>query len=259
MDNRSDQLRSPRPRLHGVRQIVRFNWPHYVASLLVLTTAIIVLVTIALPPLARLILALAVALVTWWALTSLIVSYWVYDHARVADGRRIARWLEAPPRRWALLLAGVDDSSVALRAAWPVSSGHVIDIYDRRMHEPSVARARAAGAAGCGALPAAFDRLPFREGVLDAVFLVFAAHEIRSPAQREQFFGELRRILTPGGRVIVVEHARDAANFVAFGPGFMHFLPAREWPRLAAQSGLVIERAARWTPLVRAFILRRPT
>ena len=96
MDNRSDQLRSPRPRLHGVRQIVRFNWPHYVASLLVLTTAIIVLVTISLPPLARLILALAVALVTWWTLASLVVSYWVYDHARVADGRRIARWLGHP-------------------------------------------------------------------------------------------------------------------------------------------------------------------
>src|SRR5436190_6210 len=75
------------------------------------------------------------------------------------------------------------------------------------------------------ALSARLTALPFAGGTLDALFLVFAAHEIRRPELRLRFFQELRRTLAPRGRLLIVEHLRDPANFAAFGPGFFHFLP----------------------------------
>jgi hypothetical protein len=56
---------------------------------------------------------------------------------------------------------------------------------------------------------------------------------------------------------VVVEHLRDLANTLAFGPGALHFLPRREWLRLAAASGLALHDEARLTPFVRAFFLAR--
>ena len=43
--------------------------------------------------------------------------------------------------------------------------------------------------------------LPFKSGSFDLVVLMFAAHEVRDPAARVCFFGELRRILADGGKL----------------------------------------------------------
>ncbi len=85
--------------------------------------------------------------------------------------------------------------------------------------------------------------------------MIFAAHEIRGPEVRLAFFRELRRILDPGGRIVLVEHLRDLANFLVFGPGFWHFLPEKEWLRLGRESRLVLHRSFRVTPFVRVFVL----
>jgi hypothetical protein len=49
---------------------------------------------------------------------------------------------------------------------------------------------------------------------------------------------------------VLVEHTRDAASFLAFGPGFLHFLPRSEWLRLVAASGLRVAKELRITPFV---------
>ncbi|MDQ6615338.1 MAG: class I SAM-dependent methyltransferase [Actinomycetota bacterium] len=80
-------------------------------------------------------------------------------------------------------------------------------------------------------------RLPLRSGSLDAIVLVFSAHEIRDREQRAGLFDEFGRPLAPGGRVILVKHLRDWANVAAFGPGAWHFQTRRTWMAVAERVG----------------------
>jgi hypothetical protein len=92
---------------------------------------------------------------------------------------------------------------------------------------------------------------------VDAAFLLLSAHELRQHASRVAFLRELHRILTTDGRVVMAEHLRDLPNFLAFGPGFLHFHSRRTWRRAAVEAGLEIEREFRITPFVAVFIVRR--
>ena len=90
------------------------------------------------------------------------------------------------------------------------------------------------------------------------MLLLLAAHELRRRADRLAFFREARRVLAPGGRIVLVEHLRDAANFAPFGPGFLHFLSRREWLATIAKSRLQIVQEFPITPFVRVFLLAAP-
>ena len=85
---------------------------------------------------------------------------------------------------------------------------------------------------------------------MDTIFLLFAAHEIRNPNERQQFFEELKRILKLDGELVLVEHLRDLPNTFAFGPGAWHFYPLNEWETIAKQSGFRIHIQKRMTPFI---------
>ena len=134
----------------------------------------------------------------------------------------------------------------------------ILDIYDaREMTEPSIARAREMHPSPNPAVAGKLDKLPLPDGDRDAVFLLFAAHEIRQPARRAEFFREVARVLAGTGQLVLVEHLRDWKNLVAFGPGFLHFYPSSEWLRLAHQAGLKIERETSVTAFVRCFVMSK--
>ena len=83
--------------------------------------------------------------------------------------------------------------------------------------------------------------------------------ELRSVAARGALFTELRRVLGPGGRIVIAEHLRDWANFLAFGPGFLHFHSRRTWADCFSRHRFDIHREFSITPFVRVFVLRRLT
>ena len=83
-----------------------------------------------------------------------------------------------------------------------------------------------------------------------------SVHELRSDAERTAWFVSARASLTAEGQVVVVEHVRDFANFLAFGPGFMHFHSGASWQSCWQQAGLDLHRQFRITPFVRVFVLR---
>ncbi len=58
-------------------------------------------------------------------------------------------------------------------------------------------------------------------------------------------------------KIILVEHVRDLANFVAFGPGFLHFLSVASWRKSWEAGGFNLDASFRITPFVRVFVLKK--
>lgn len=163
-----------------------------------------------------------------------------------------------PPRRYANLHAGFDEFSNVLAARFPESERVVLDFFDgERMTEPSIARARALPTNQPPAQHVEFAALPLNDDELDAAFLIFAAHELREHDARAQLLRELARALKGSCRVIVAEHLRDLPNFLAFGPGFLHFHSRAQWLRGFAAARLPISDEFPLTAFVRVFVLEK--
>lgn len=254
-----------RGRYQGVLQILQFNWRMYLA-----TTGGLVAAALAWPllPIAgRIALVAGFAPAVFWMVASLAVSHYVYDRFPIYDLHWLERTLRAAPRRWINLHAGWDETSGVLAAIFPDAVGEAVDLFDpRTMTEPSIRKAsqmqqarqaRQTSGAAVPSISARYDALPFENGTVDAAFAIFAAHELRRREQREKFFGEVRRVLTANGELVVMEHARDWCNFLAFGPGFLHFFARHEWREVARSANLEVLVEFELTPFVHVFVMKR--
>jgi SAM-dependent methyltransferase len=244
--------------MHGLRQIVRFNWPFYaVAATLVIAARPVIArlpVTIGI----RSFLYSATGLAGFWIAGSLAASWIVYDRSRLTEWDWIRDALGFSPLAWLNIHAGLDESTPIVRRLLAPSQGRVFDIFDPvEMTEPSIARVRRLSRSPIDTEPVDFRCLPVPAASVDAAFLLLSAHELRTNAARGALFAELHRVLRPAGRVIVAEHLRDCANFAAFGPGFLHFMSRRTWKRSFAHARFVIHTEFSITPFVRVFVLRR--
>jgi len=256
--NTSDQHQPKRCRFDGLLRIVRYNWSLYAAGLLsIMIGSVWLWFGNTTYPWLRLIVAGGVLLAAWWWFASLAASHWIYDRSALYRWTWIPHFLPAKPRRWLNLHAGLDEASATLQKSFPDSTGRTCDFYDTaEMSEPSIRRARAKNTAP-PAEHVDYRHLAFPDTTFDTVFLLFAAHELRRASSRETFFHEVSRVLTASGTVLLVEHVRDLANFTAFGPGLLHFMPSNEWRRLAKVAGLEIKKEQHMTPFVKVMLLRK--
>jgi SAM-dependent methyltransferase len=242
-----------RGRFQGVAAIVRFNWPFYVASCLVIVAGLVLGIYLS-GWLAAMVLT-GTALALWLTFASLLASWWVYDVSDLhryhwltrAAGRSTGRWINAH--------SGFDETTLALKERLP-GEWIVLDHFDPVcMSEPSIHRAKKLYPPLPGTLAAPFDRWPVAHEAINGIFGLLAIHELRTHADRVKWFAEARRVLAPGGRVILVEHVRDAANFIVFGPGFLHFHSIRTWEKSWQEAGFRSKESFRISPWVRVFIL----
>ena len=203
------QLRKP---WQGVGNIVRFNWHFYVlASAL---AGLLLLATWWLPTAWRGYIAAALVMLVGSTLLSLLVSAYVYDWSNLYR----LDWLADTPSPISLVSinAGFDETSHLLAAKLQAASLTVLDFYDPARHtEVSIKRARQAYPPYPGTQRVLTSALPVASSSADKVFSMLAAHEIRNETERVAFFQEAARILKPDGQVIIVEHLRDRANFLA--------------------------------------------
>jgi len=240
----------------GMFQIVRFNWQFYFATVASVGIGLIALPL--LPPAAGAIMFFFLAPSLFWTVSSLLVSHFVYDVFPLYDMRWIARALSHAPRRWANIHNGFDETSPGLSLVFPNAVGETVDIFDPHvMTEKSIQRARQLKLCATPSLQARYDALPFRSDSMDAVFSIFVAHELRRHHQRIALFREIGRILTSDGEFVLVEHLRDWRNFLAFGPGFLHFFSQPAWRNAASDAHLALRTDFSLTPFVHVYVFRR--
>jgi SAM-dependent methyltransferase len=154
---------------------------------------------------------------------------------------------------------GFDEASAALRQKFAGVNWQVLDHFNaNHMTEASIRRARALFPPAPGTLSSRYDAWPVAVDSVDAVFSLLAVHELRSESERRAWFAEARRCLRHGGRLLLVEHVRDVANFLAFGPGFLHFHSAASWRRCWESAGFRSVDEFRITSFVRIFVLTTP-
>ena len=241
-------------RPNGAVRILVYNWPAYVVTW---ALALAMFALAFLEPGLRTMAAIAGAVPILWSAVSLLVSLYIYDRSTVFGGTWISALLPTSVRNWATIHAGLD-AEVELDGVMPGRCLARLDIFDSSlMTSASIKRARTHTERANTAVPCRPTALKLEDQACDTVVVAFAAHEIRNRVARERFFDELHRCLRSGGRVVLLEHLRDLANFLAFGPGCLHFLARREWLRLARKANLVVANETRITPFIMALALER--
>jgi len=229
----------------GVAQVLRYNWPAYAGAAGFLTLALIA------PRRLRRLLLAAGLTGAWFAAASLVVTNLVYDRSEYARWDWPRGVIPHPPRRVAVLHAGLDNVSANLRGLWPDAEIQVVDFYDATtMTEPAIARARAGRRHG--------DALDDIRRDLDAAFVVLAAHELRTDVDRASFFRSVGDALAPAGRLVLLEHLRDLQNAAVYGPGALHFLPRSDYITAFGDARLELLEERAMTPFLRLFVLARP-
>lgn len=248
----------------GAVRIFLYNRPTYLLTWSAALLAMALAAGLPAPWGVSVLLGLGASVAVGWSCVSLAVSAYVYDRSPLVGGLWLARagLLPASVSRWATVHAGLD-AEVEVAAVLPGTCLARLDIFDAAIMTPSIARARRLEDSGLvvtrthHSVRCPAGALALGPDSCDVVMVAFTAHEIRDARVREAFFSELRRVLRPGGRVVLVEHLRDAPNFGAFGPGFMHFLPRGEWIRLAEHAQLARVAEVRVTPWVMALALEK--
>jgi len=236
--------------------VVSFNRHFFYIALVACAMAFSLMLLIH-QPLVRWTLGLGIAAGSYFIIASVIASYFNYDYS---DLYKLRRWptksFPSNPASAIIIHAGFDPASGAFRARYPDTSVRVLDFFTpEETTEASIQLAHHLNPPTGPQEHTALDAWPVDTVSQDAVMALSAAHEIRDDARRASFFREAKRVLRPGGRVVVIEQLRDLPNFLCFGAAAFHFLSRRTWLRSFRDSGLVLEREFSITPFMRAFVL----
>lgn len=242
-----------RPPWLGIKHIVWFNWHFYLYAILLIAA-----MTIAYRythGITALLLLLFITGTTLTLIISLFVSWYVYD----LSGLYSLNWLNGMLPATGTIVnihAGFDETSALLQARYPGNQLQVVDFYDPKKHtEWSIARARNVYPPfpGTVTISTTAETLPVKEASI--ILLILAAHEIRNDVERTAFFRTLGSALSPGGKIVVVEHLRNLPNFFAYTIGAFHFLPWTSWKKTFQDAGLQITNRKKINPFIHLFVL----
>ncbi len=242
-----------RQKFQGVLNILSFNRHFYVIGLIVLAIIIIGLFLLKVPLIWPIIV---VSVFSYGLLMPLIISAYVYDFSGYYD----FKWLkqlqlgELKSGQVVNINAGFDETSFILKNNFPDSRLRVFDFYNPENHtEPAIIRARKVSSTYPDTKQISTDYIPLEDNSVNIVFLLSAAHEIRTHKEKVSFLKECKRICKPNGKVITVEHLRDVPNFFAFSIGFTHFFSKKTWHKAFNEAGFLSFKETKFTPFMSIF------
>ena len=235
--------------------LARYNWLLYVCATVVAIVGISLCLA-ATSTMIRLVGGVAAFVAVWYSIASFLAFHAMFDRSSLLRGTWLPELLVSAPERWVQVSVCLEETTLPMKELFPATEGVLLDIFSPSvMTEPAVTRARSASQKSH-----AVAVTPASLGVPDkwahATVITLAAHEVRNAAMRESLFCELSRITATNGRIVVVEHLRNFASFLAFGPGFLHFLPRREWIRLSTHTGMRLISESSITPFVNVFVFK---
>ena len=184
----------------------------------------------------------------WWRTHPSACPYgqrfWVQPPHPVISRKRLREVL-APSDGERVLEVGPGTGYYTLDVAQWVGRGGRVEIFDlqQEMLDHTMARARASGLANITPSQGDARRLPYPDAAFDAALLVATLGEI---PDQEAALRELRRVLEPGGRLVVGELFGDP-----------HWVRPGRLRERAEAAGLVFERRS-GSPLGYFARLRRP-
>jgi ubiquinone/menaquinone biosynthesis C-methylase UbiE len=165
----------------------------------------------------------------------------------------------------AVLDVGCGTGTLLIEAAKRVGPGGSAQGIDRSAEMLAHARGKAA-AQGVSAkfVEESSDRLPFPDASFDAVFCTLMLHHLPAPMQMATI-AEMRRVLRPGGRMVIVDMQQPAKISAVFSHiGLVHLFRSRatlpNWQKieeLLTQRGIrLASRRAVWGETVCALVGR---
>ena len=249
-------MESVRKPFQGILNILRFNWHLYLIaagfiSFLYLISFILVEPYLTIDYVLQ-------GLIVLSTLISLFVSLYIYDLSGLYEFQWLSELPVSAGCRVVNINAGFDETSALLQQRFVDADLDVYDFYDPLKHtEVSIKRARKAYLPFKGTLAISTSNLPLPDKHADYIFLIFSAHEIRNHGERTIFFNELRRIIKPGGKIVLLEHLRDVSNFCAYNIGFFHFLSKSSWYNTFKHSDLRVLQETKFTPFITHFMLEK--
>jgi hypothetical protein len=235
--------------------LVRYNWPLYVVCLSVLVLGMVIFAMTRLPFPVRLLALTAACVASWYAVASFFAFYLMFDRPKFLGGEWLTRCVTSPPQTCVQISVCVEETTLPLQQVFPESKYTQFDLFDSEvMTEPAINRAKHEALTSANAIAKA-DLIPLDAGLSEFTLVTLAAHEIRNPRLRHNFFAELRRITASNGCVVIAEHLRNLPAALAFGPGLFHFYPRSEWITLATASGLRVHSEFDINPFIHVFVL----
>jgi ubiquinone/menaquinone biosynthesis C-methylase UbiE len=242
-----------RRKFQGVLNILSFNRHFYIFGLFALLLVIVSQIVLQWPDVLFWIVILAFL---YGLLMPLIVSAYVYDFS----GYYHFDWLKktgisnSNPDLILNINAGFDETSFILESHFPQATLKVFDFYNPEKHtEQAIIRARKVSLTFPDTAQIATDFIPLDDKSVDIIFLLSAAHEIRSQQEKIVFLKECYRLCKPTGQVIMVEHLRDLPNFIAFSIGFTHFFSRRVWRKAFKTAGFSSLSETKFTTFMSVF------
>jgi len=242
-----------RTKFQGALNILSFNRHFYVAGILVLILILLGLAIFQVPALWGWVI---VGAFLYGLLMPLVISAYVYDFSGYYD----FNWLkdlgliDGKPKKLININAGFDETSFILDNNFPKSDLKVFDFYNSKKHtEPAIVRARKVSLVYPNTKQISTNRIPVSAKSVDFIFLLSAAHEIRTHEEKVIFLKECHRICKENGKIITVEHLRDLPNFLAFSVGFTHFFSRKTWKKAFKAAGFSSVSETKFTPFMSIF------